>query len=136
MKILQKLTKLLTDTCISLILPFLNEKHKFSLIYKTGYWTSNPRNDSKSGGGLRWKLRITSDVNFQNFWKNITFTRCSIYLVAIFSGYPKLTYPCRNILVLTLWKKWFLSTLGLMALQIENLYSLICLKIHCPGVIL
>ena len=51
MKILQKLTKLLTDTCISLILPFLNEKHKFSLIYKTGYWTSNPRNDSKSGGG-------------------------------------------------------------------------------------
>jgi asparagine synthase (glutamine-hydrolysing) len=33
-------------------------------------------------------------------------------------------------------KKWSLSTPGLMALQIENLCSLICFKTHCPSVIL
>jgi hypothetical protein len=47
----KKNIKLVTDRCISVILPFLNEKHKFSLIYKTGYWTSNSRIDSKSGAG-------------------------------------------------------------------------------------
>ena len=51
MTILQKLIKLIKDRCISIILPYLNEKNKFSLIYKTCYWTSNPSNDSISGQG-------------------------------------------------------------------------------------
>ena len=49
-KVLALLYKFIFDRFIGAILPFLNEKNKFSLIYSSGYWRGDSR-DSKSGSG-------------------------------------------------------------------------------------
>ena len=50
-RILRSLIKRTKNKGIELLLPFLSEEKRFSLIYKTSYWLGNPNQGSKSGSG-------------------------------------------------------------------------------------
>ena len=73
MQILKKIITIIKDKGLNLVLPFLSEKKKFSLIYKTKFWKYKiGSNFSASGAGSDLEATINIRAGLELFFKKFS----------------------------------------------------------------